>query len=105
MGVFDLAYLFFNFHRVSTQIFFLIGIKFCLNSKFDQLVNMNNTRFYILVRIGAMCQNRMPRSNQLITSTPKPLRKFHSSKSSSVLRVPSSNEQEITEQLVNIELG
>nr|CAH0105352.1 unnamed protein product [Daphnia galeata] len=63
---------------------------------------MNNIRFYILVRIGAMCQNRMPRSNQLITSTPKLLRKFHSSKSSSVLRDPSSNEQEITEQLNNL---
>jgi hypothetical protein len=52
-----------------------------------------------------MCQNRMLRSNQLITSTPKLLRKFHSSKTSSVLRRPSSNEQQITERLVSTVLG
>ncbi|XP_046650014.1 farnesyl pyrophosphate synthase-like isoform X2 [Daphnia pulicaria] len=63
---------------------------------------MINIRFYILVRTGAMCQNRMLRSNQLITSTPKLLRKFHSSKTSSVLRRPSSNEQQITERLNNL---
>ncbi|KAI9561789.1 hypothetical protein GHT06_012750 [Daphnia sinensis] len=66
---------------------------------------MINTKYYIFVRAGtlrARFRNRMLRSNQLITSTPKLLRKFFSSKSSSVLHHPSSKELEITERSKNL---
>lgn len=66
---------------------------------------MINTKYYIFVRVGtlrARFRNRMLRSNQLITSTPKLLRKFFSSKSSSVLHRPSSEELEITERSKNL---